>query len=133
MDRTPDAFQVLVGSGAALYGGLELGAVGGILGVANLAPGPAAAIHTAHKAGDSAEAGRIQEAVAPVHTEIVAAMGVPGVKVDWICSASGGEIPGFRFGRCPMGSERTWPACSIVRDSKLWRLLPSNRTVGRSR
>ena len=81
VDRTPDAFQVLVGSGAALYGGLELGAVGGILGVANLAPGPAAAIHAAHKAGDSAEAGRIQEAVAPVHTEIVAAMGVPGVKV----------------------------------------------------
>ena len=81
VDRTPVAFQVLVGSGAALYGGLELGAVGGILGVANLAPGPAAAIHAAHKAGDSAEAGRIQEAVAPVHTEIVAAMGVPGVKV----------------------------------------------------
>ena len=81
VDRTPDAFQVLVGSGAALYGGLELGAVGGILGVANLAPGPAAAIHAAHKAGDSADAGRIQEAVAPVHTEIVAAMGVPGVKV----------------------------------------------------
>ena len=80
VDRTPDTFQVLVGSGATLYGGLELGAVGGILGVANLAPGPAAAIHTAHKAGDSAEAGRLQEAVAPVHTEIVAALGVPGVK-----------------------------------------------------
>ena len=80
VDRTPDAFQVLVGSGAALYGGLELGAVGGVLGVANLAPGPAAAIHAAHKAGDSAEAGRFQEAVAPVHTEIVAALGVPGVK-----------------------------------------------------
>ena len=80
VDRTPDAFQVLVGSGAALYGGLELGAVGGILGVANLAPGPAAAIHTAQRAGDSAEAGRFQETVAPVHTEIVAALGVPGVK-----------------------------------------------------
>ena len=80
VDRTPDAFQVLVGSGAVLYGSLEVGAVGGILGVANLAPGPAAAIHTAQRAGDSAEAGRIQEAVAPVHTEIVAAMGVPGVK-----------------------------------------------------
>ncbi len=81
VDRTPDGFQVLVGSGAALYGGLELGAVGGILGVANLAPGPGAAIHAAHRGGDSAEAGRIQEAVAPVHNEIVAAMGVPGVKV----------------------------------------------------
>ena len=80
VDRTPDAFQVLVGSGAVLYGSLEVGAVGGILGVANLAPGVAAAIHTAQRAGDSAEAGRMQEAVAPVHTEIVAAMGVPGVK-----------------------------------------------------
>jgi len=80
VDRTPEAFQVLVGSGAALYGGLELGAVGGILGVANLAPGPAAGIHEAHRAGDSAEAGRLQEIVAPVHAEIVAAMGVPGVK-----------------------------------------------------
>ena len=81
VDRTPDSFQVLVGNGAALYGSLELGAVGGILGVANLAPGAAAAIHAAHGAGDSAEAGRIQEAVAPVHNEVVAEMGVPGVKV----------------------------------------------------
>jgi len=80
VDRTPDVFQVLVGSGAMFYGGLEVGAVGGILAVANLAPGPAAAIHTAHRAGDSAEAGRMQEAVAPMHAEIVAAMGVPGVK-----------------------------------------------------
>jgi 4-hydroxy-2-oxoglutarate aldolase len=81
IDRTPDGFQVMVGSGSALYGGLELGAFGGILAVANLVPGPAAAIHAAHKAGDSAEAGRIQEVVAPLHDEIVAAMGVPGVKV----------------------------------------------------
>lgn len=80
VDRTPDGFQVLVGSGAALYGGLELGAAGGILGVANLVPGPAAAIHMAHRAGDSAEAGRVQEVVAPVHEETVAALGVPGVK-----------------------------------------------------
>jgi 4-hydroxy-2-oxoglutarate aldolase len=81
VDRTPDSFQVLVGSGAVLYGGLELGAVGGILGVANLAAGLAAEIHAAHRAGDSATAGRIQEVVAPVHDEIVAALGVPGLKV----------------------------------------------------
>ena len=80
VDRPPDTFQVLVGSGAILYGGLEVGAVGGVLAVANLAPGPASAIHAAHRAGDSAEAGRMQELVAPVHVEIVAGMGVPGVK-----------------------------------------------------
>ena len=92
VDRTPDDFQVLVGSGSGLYGGLELGASGGVLGVANLAPGPAAAIHAAHKAGDSAEAGRIQEVVAPVHDEIVSAMGVPGVKVGLdLLGLRGGE------------------------------------------
>ncbi len=91
VDRTPDAFQVLVGSGAILYAGLEVGAVGGILAVANLAPGPSAAIHTAHRAGDSAEAGRMQEVVAPLHVEIVAAMGVPGVK-------AGLDVLGLRGG-----------------------------------
>ena len=91
VDRTPDAFQVLVGSGAILYAGLEVGAVGGILAVANLAPGPSAAIHTAHRAGDSAEAGRMQEVVAPMHVEIVAAMGVPGVK-------AGLDVLGLRGG-----------------------------------
>jgi 4-hydroxy-2-oxoglutarate aldolase len=91
VDRTPDAFQVLVGSGAILYAGLEVGAVGGILAVANLAPGPSAAIHTAYRAGDSAEAGRMQEVVAPMHVEIVAAMGVPGVK-------AGLDVLGLRGG-----------------------------------
>jgi 4-hydroxy-2-oxoglutarate aldolase len=91
VDRTPDTFQVLVGSGAILYGGLEVGAVGGVLAVANLVPGPAAAIHAAHSAGDSAEAGRMQELVAPVHVEIVAGMGVPGVK-------AGLDVLGLRGG-----------------------------------
>ena len=93
VDRTPDTFQVLVGSGAVLYGSLEVGAVGGILAVANLAPGPAAAIHTAHRAGDSAEAGRLQEVVAPMHAEIVAAMGVPGVKAGLDLLGLGGGDP----------------------------------------
>ncbi len=81
VSRAQDDFQVLVGSGAAFYGGLELGAIGGILAVACLAPGGSAAVHEAFVAGDSAEAGRIQEVIGPVHQEIVGGMGVPGVKV----------------------------------------------------
>ena len=96
--RTPEGFQVLVGSGSALYGSLELGAFGGILAAANLAPGPTTAIHAAHEAGDSAEAGRVQKVVAPVHDEIVSTMGVPGVKV-------GLDLLGLRGGepRPPLG------------------------------
>lgn len=78
--HTPPGFQVLVGSGARLYAALEIGAVGGILGVANLMPGECAELHQAFGAGRSVEAGRIQERVGPVHKEIVGALGVGGLK-----------------------------------------------------
>jgi 4-hydroxy-2-oxoglutarate aldolase len=73
-------FQVLVGSGANLYASLEVGAVGGILGVANLLPAEAAQVHAAFAQGRGAEAGRAQEVVGPVHNRVVARLGVPGVK-----------------------------------------------------
>lgn len=73
-------FQVLVGSGSKLYGSLEVGAVGGILGVANMAPAEAAALHQAFADGRTGEAGRLQEKIGPVHNAVVAGLGVPGVK-----------------------------------------------------
>jgi len=80
VDNTADDFQVLVGSGAVLYGGLELGAVGGIVAVGLMAPAEAAELYHAYKGGRKAEAGRLQERIGPVHDGIVGAMGVPGVK-----------------------------------------------------
>lgn len=71
---------VLVGSGDALYGALEVGARGGILAVALLDPGACAAVHRAHAGGDTALAGRLQERLAPLHRRVVGALGVPGVK-----------------------------------------------------
>ena len=73
-------FQVLLGAGSKLYGGLEIGAVGGIVAVGLLAPAEAAEICTAYYDGRPADAGRIQERIAPVHDRIVGGMGVPGVK-----------------------------------------------------
>jgi 4-hydroxy-2-oxoglutarate aldolase len=81
VEQCQDGFQVLVGSGALLYPGMEVGAVGGIVAVANMAPAPCAHLFQAFKAGRSSEAGRLQQQVGPVHNEIVAAIGVPGVKV----------------------------------------------------
>jgi len=80
LERAQAGFQVLVGSGSALYPSLELGAVGGILGVANVVPGWTGRLHGAFQAGDHPEAGRLQEAVTPLHNEIVGGLGVPGVK-----------------------------------------------------
>ncbi|MCA9736756.1 MAG: dihydrodipicolinate synthase family protein [Gemmatimonadota bacterium] len=89
--QTARGFQVLVGSGAHLYASLEVGAVGGILGVANLAPAESAAICTAFQRGDHAGAGRLQKEVGPVHVEIVGGLGVAGVK-------AGLDLLGYRGG-----------------------------------
>lgn len=78
--QTSHGFQVLVGSGSLLYASLELGAVGGILGVANLAPAECADIHTLFVNGDRAGAGGLQERVGPLHNAVVGGMGVAGVK-----------------------------------------------------
>lgn len=75
-----DGFQVLSGSGLGFFAALEVGAVGGILGVANIAPGISAGVFHASRAGNDPEAGRLQEVLDPLHREIVAARGVPGVK-----------------------------------------------------
>ena len=79
-DACDEDFDVLVGNGALLYAALEVGAVGGILGVANLAPAESARIVEAFRAGRSAEAGRLQERVGPLHNTVIGGMGVPGVK-----------------------------------------------------
>ena len=78
--QSTHGFQVLVGNGSLLYAALEIGAVGGILGVANLAPRACARIHSLFVAGDTAAAGRMQERVGPLHNAVVGRMGVAGVK-----------------------------------------------------
>ena len=80
LDCVADDFAVIVGDGAGFYAALELGAAGGILGLANMAPGETAEIHQRFAEGRSSEAGRIQERVGPVHKKVVAGFGVPGVK-----------------------------------------------------
>jgi 4-hydroxy-2-oxoglutarate aldolase len=71
---------VFVGSGTLLFAALEMGAVGGILGVGLLATEICARILQLHAADNKPEAGRLQGRISPVHREVVARLGVPGVK-----------------------------------------------------
>ena len=75
-----EGFQVLVGSGAQLYGSLEVGAVGAILGVSNPMPQETSDLIRAFHEGRAQEAGRLQEQIGPVHKVMVGEMGVAGVK-----------------------------------------------------
>lgn len=82
-----------VGSGALFYAALELGAAGAIAGVGCFAPAQLVEIKAAFAAGDKERAGAIQEVAAPLHKEIVAGLGVPGVKaaVDMV-GLPGGRV-----------------------------------------
>ena len=93
IEHSADDFQVMVGSGALLYGALETGAVGGIVAVGLLAAAEAAEISVAFSEGRTADAGRIQERISPVHQQIVGGMGVPGVKAALdLLELRGGEL-----------------------------------------
>jgi 4-hydroxy-2-oxoglutarate aldolase len=70
----------LVGAGALLYPALEMGAAGGVVGVACFAPAVCVELLAAFRAGDMVTAGALQERLVPLHKEIVAALGSPGIK-----------------------------------------------------
>jgi 4-hydroxy-2-oxoglutarate aldolase len=72
--------QVLAGSGAVLYGALEAGAAGGILAIALLAPRECTELCRAYADERFADAGRIQERLAPLHKAIVGELGIGGMK-----------------------------------------------------
>lgn len=84
---------VLVGNGAILFGALEVGAVGGILAAALLAPERAASLHAHHAQGELATAGRLQERLTMLHRRVVAELGVPGLKAALDLLALHGGAP----------------------------------------
>ena len=72
--------RLFVGNGSLLYTALELGAVGGIVGIGQFAPRLCAELIEAFRAGDATRAGTIQQRLVPVHKEIVGAHGPIGTK-----------------------------------------------------
>ncbi len=87
----PDGFTLYQGAGSLLFPALMLGAGGGILAVANMAPGEAVAICRAVKAGQYQKAKDLQFGILTANQKIVNGMGVPGIK----CAV---EILGYAAG-----------------------------------
>jgi 4-hydroxy-2-oxoglutarate aldolase len=78
--RTSGEFQVLAGSAGFLLAGLTLGAVGGVLALANVAPQQAIDIYELFRQGKGDEAAELQRQMIPVNAAITAQFGVPGLK-----------------------------------------------------
>ena len=80
LEAQGDTFSVLTGHGGTWATALRLGVRGGILAVALFAPALSLEVWQAHLAGRPAESDEAQRRLAPLASEIVARMGVPGVK-----------------------------------------------------
>lgn len=76
---TPD-FATFVGSGVTFYPALCVGAVGGILAIANVFPQMCTAIQSAFAAGDHARALLLQQRLITFGVQVTSGLGVPGLK-----------------------------------------------------
>jgi len=82
----PPNFSVLAGSASFLYPALALGAVGGIMALANIAPEQCHLIYRYTLEGRHEEARRLQLRMIPPNIAVTARFGVPGLKLalDWL-------------------------------------------------
>jgi 4-hydroxy-2-oxoglutarate aldolase len=78
---TPDSFQLLVGSAQTFYLALSLGARGGVLALANVAPEACVAIHRLFMDGKYEDARRLQLGLMPLAHALGARFGIAAVKV----------------------------------------------------
>ncbi|WP_435359604.1 dihydrodipicolinate synthase family protein [Haloarchaeobius sp. DFWS5] len=73
-------FSVLVGSGSIYAAGLEHGADGGVLAMANVVPREASEIFDLHESGDEAAAREANQRLVELNRAVTARYGVPGLK-----------------------------------------------------
>lgn len=80
IDATPDDFAVMAGSAPVFYASLLVGAAGGILALASVAPDPCVDLYDLVRAGRLAEARDLQRALTPLAGLVTSKYGVPGLK-----------------------------------------------------
>ncbi|HLW98912.1 MAG TPA: dihydrodipicolinate synthase family protein [Candidatus Acidoferrales bacterium] len=81
----PKRFQTLVGAASIIEPSIRIGALGGILGVACVAPALCAELYAAASAGQSARADELQKKLAPIAQKCVNETGPAGVKFAMDC------------------------------------------------
>jgi 4-hydroxy-2-oxoglutarate aldolase len=80
INRAPDDFQVLAGSASFLFPALSIGAVGGILALANIAPDLCIGIRNAFLDGDMELAKKLQFKAVEPNTAVTRRWGIPALK-----------------------------------------------------
>lgn len=86
-------FQVFAGSGSSLLPFLSIGAVGGIMALANFAAVPLRLMWDAFFAGRIEEARHLQLSLAEINIAVTARYGIPGLKYALDCTGFYGGLP----------------------------------------
>jgi len=73
-------FSFLMGAGSVILPGLRLGATGGILAIAGIAPAQCAELYKLHLEGKMEDALKLQLDLAPLNRAVVQVFGIPGLK-----------------------------------------------------
>jgi 4-hydroxy-2-oxoglutarate aldolase len=73
-------FQILAGSASFFFPALVVGAVGGVMALANVAPQEMLDLYRLFETGEWAEAAAMQRRLVPVNTAVTARFGIPGLK-----------------------------------------------------
>lgn len=110
-------FTVLVGTASVLSSAIALGAKGGVLALANIAPAQCIEIKTKIEEGRVEEAQRMQMKMLPVNTAITASYGVPGLKVAMDLLGYKGGYP--RQPLLPLESNERDALGKILREANL--------------
>jgi 4-hydroxy-2-oxoglutarate aldolase len=112
-----DGFTVLTGHGGSFATALRLGARGGILAVALFASELSLEVWQAHGEGRPADADEAQRLLVPLAAEIVARMGVPGVKAAMTRTGlRGGHV---RQPLLPLPAEEATALAALLRDARV--------------
>jgi len=80
ISAAPAGWNILVGTGSALYAALTVGVAGGVLALADVAPAQCVELYNLTRAGDHSAARDLQLRLLPVNKAVTGTYGIPGVK-----------------------------------------------------
>ncbi len=112
-----EGFRILAGSADFLLPALSVGAAGGVLALANIAPAECVEIHRLFMKGDVKAAREIQIRMIPPNTAVTRRWGVPGLKAAMeMIGLRGGPV---RRPLVPLGDEQRGELRSILLDARI--------------
>lgn len=113
----PPQFSYLLGAGSLFFSGLNLGASGGILALAALAPGQCVEIYRLFQNGKREEALDLQLSLVPLNKAIIQTYGIPAIKYALdLLGFHGGSL---RLPLLPLGEKGKQEMERILRELKM--------------